>query len=93
MIRYEFHCNTCGIFELWLHSRDANQTILCPSCQTAAQRVFSAPGLILSSPVLRKRLEQSAVPKIVKHEDLHRRPNHVHHQSTAAPVRPWQIAH
>jgi len=91
---YEFLCQRCGLFEQRRSMDQATAPTSCPSCQDAAQRIFSAPGLRRTSDVQRKvmsRVEQGAEPSLER-----RPPPQV---PTAAPAthaghgRPWMLGH
>ena len=41
---FDFSCENCGVFELILDSQNAKESILCPTCQSRAQRLFSTPA-------------------------------------------------
>jgi putative FmdB family regulatory protein len=88
---YEFQCETCGPFEQWRTLAEASNPMLCPTCQTAAKRLFSPPSLILTSGTLRVRGEQNSEPQLVKRSQ---------DRETASPKyqshrhgRPWMIGH
>src|SRR5262249_62228574 len=88
---YEFLCATCGPFEQRRSLQEAGEPMACRLCQIMATRIYSTAGLILTSGTVRRRIEQSAEPKVVQ------RP------SPAAPAptplqqsvggRPWQLGH
>ena len=45
MARYDYKCPNCGkVFEVQ-HPMSEHPTILCPDCNTEAQRVFSPSGI------------------------------------------------
>ena len=46
MARYDYKCPNCGKqFEVE-HPMSEHPTVLCPSCGTEAQRVFSTSGIV-----------------------------------------------
>lgn len=72
----------------------ASDPVVCPTCGTAAKRVYSPPGLVKTPTALAKRLDhahKSAYePEVVKRAPAS--------QGTASPVmhghgRPWQLGH
>jgi putative FmdB family regulatory protein len=38
---YEFHCQSCGLFDLRRQMQDASDVATCPSCTRTARRVYS----------------------------------------------------
>jgi len=88
---YEFLCATCGSFEQRRSLQEAGEPMACPVCQMMATRIYSTAGLILTSGTVRRRMEQSAEPRVVK------RPAPA--ASSPAPLqqpgrgRPWQLGH
>ncbi|OKH25438.1 FmdB family zinc ribbon protein [Chroogloeocystis siderophila] len=86
---YEFRCDTCGSFETWRSMAQASEPMLCPSCDTLAQRIYSVAGLILTpSTSLSRRIEQSAEPKVQQRQSQSHSHHHKHHHG-----RPWMIGH
>lgn len=85
---YEFRCNTCGTFETWRSMAQASEPMLCPSCDTLAQRIYSVAGLILTPSALSRRIEQSAEPKVQQRQSHSHSHNHNHRHG-----RPWMIGH
>lgn len=61
---YEFRCEKCGLFEEWRTMAEASNLIVCPTCQNVAKRIFSPPGVMLSSS-LRLR-QENPQPQIIK---------------------------
>ena len=48
---YDYDCADCGTFSAFRLLEDRNLPTHCPDCQSAAQRVLSAPNLsLMSSP-------------------------------------------
>lgn len=97
---YEFRCETCGPFEQWRRLSETTTPMLCPTCQVAAKQIYSAPGLIMTSSALRRRVDQSAEPKVVtRHQS--QEPCHNHHahgdkshtHNHAHLGRPWMVGH
>ena len=89
MLLYEFQCEKCGLFEEWRTMAEASNPMVCPSCQSAAKRIFSPPGIMLSSS-LRLRQENPQPQLIKRTQD----------RETVAPKyrshtdgRPWMISH
>ncbi|WP_232697647.1 FmdB family zinc ribbon protein [Brevibacillus daliensis] len=101
MPTYLFQCQECGPFEETMSMSQVTERIDCPFCEQEATRLYTAPGLITSSSVIRKRIEESAMPKVVKREHSHSHScghgTHSHSATTAAgkasPKRPWQASH
>lgn len=88
---YEFRCETCGIFEQRRSLEEASNLMLCPTCQAVAKLIISAPGIIMTPYALRRRVERSAEPQVVKRSQeptTHKHHHHHHHQG-----RPWMIGH
>lgn len=50
---YEFHCQSCGDFDLRRDMQDASDVAECPSCDRTARRVYSVAALRLESGPLR----------------------------------------
>lgn len=93
---YEFCCQTCGPFDQWRSLNEASLPLFCSSCQAIAKRIYSAPGLIMTPYALRRRVEQSAEPKVVKRPQSEEPVPHQHsaHQhSHAHHSRPWMVGH
>ncbi|MFM1654070.1 FmdB family zinc ribbon protein [Brevibacillus sp. B_LB10_24] len=88
MPKYQFCCAKCGDFDLWLGMAEAAATTICPVCDGEAARVYTPPGLMMTPYSLRRRIEGSAEPKVVKREQHHHGHHHQH-----APSRPWQAGH
>ncbi|MFF5147444.1 FmdB family zinc ribbon protein [Streptomyces sp. NPDC013157] len=62
MAAYEYLCSRCGPFDVRLAIGTAPRTYGCPVCAGAARRVYSSPGLTLTSKAvaaLRVREEQA----------------------------------
>lgn len=101
MPTYVFHCQDCGLFEETMSMKHATEIIDCPFCTKDTVRLYTRPGLITSSGALRQRIEQSAIPKVIRREQStthscrHSYPSHF---PTGVPApapakRPWQISH
>jgi putative FmdB family regulatory protein len=93
MPAYEFLCERCGSFDVWLSLREAHHAAICPACQAEARRVYTPPGLV-KTPVSHARALDRAhksayQPEVVKRPAEEKRvpPPHVQHG------RPWQIGH
>lgn len=96
---YEFRCETCGLFDQWRTLSEATAPMVCPTCQSTAKRIYSVPGVITTPYALRRRVEQSAEPKVVArpqgeesgsshdHSHKHSAQGHNHHG------RPWMVGH
>jgi putative FmdB family regulatory protein len=89
---YEFECPRCGHFDAWLRVSQAGQSTRCPTCTEVARRVYTPPGLLRSSPGLRRARdieEKSAQePEVVTAPSGH--PLSIRHPDSAAP--PWTVA-
>ena len=94
MPRYDYICNACGTFEHSCALQAATDPVVCPTCATAAKRVYSSPNLVKTPAVLAKRLDRA-------HKSAHE-PEVVERATPASqganPVihgsgRPWQIGH
>ncbi len=57
MATYDFLCEACGPFEVSRPMADGGAPATCPECGGRARRVFSAPGLQVLEPGLRRGLE------------------------------------
>ena len=44
MLLYEYRCPQCGPFDSRRDAEQANVPLPCPTCSTAARRVYTAPG-------------------------------------------------
>ena len=51
---YEFECETCGSFDVWLLMNELSSPVHCPTCQAPARRVFTPPNLVRTPPAVRK---------------------------------------
>lgn len=85
MPTYEFLCESCGPFERWRDHRQSSVPMPCPVCEAAARRVYSAPGLNVTSKA------GTEEPRLVERPQAQeptpsRRPQGV-------GGRPWQISH
>lgn len=87
---YEFRCVTCGPFEQMRTLEQASEPMLCPTCETVAKRIYSVAGLILTPAALRRRVEQSAEPKVVTRSQTQHSGSHQHNHHHG---RPWMIGH
>ncbi|MBW4553166.1 MAG: zinc ribbon domain-containing protein [Aphanocapsa sp. GSE-SYN-MK-11-07L] len=91
---YEFKCNDCGIFDLWRTMAESSSPADCPTCQTAARRIFSPPILLSGS--LRLSKTANPEPELVKRDGL--RPTGGHREPEPPKLkspqgRPWMINH
>jgi len=50
---YEFHCQSCGSFDLRRDMQNASDVAPCPSCDQMARRVYSVAAIRLVSGPLR----------------------------------------
>ena len=66
---YEYTCETCGPFELWLSTVEVSSPRTCPTCDAPARRHFTPPGVArMPAPMraARDREERSAhAPDVV----------------------------
>lgn len=85
---YEFKCEKCGLFEEWRTIAEASNPIVCPSCQSAAKRIFSPPAIMLSSS-LRLRQENPQPQLIKRNQEREITPKYKSHTHG----RPWMISH
>jgi len=97
MPRYDYFCRSCGIFEHLCALQAASDPVVCPTCATAAKRVYSPPGLVKTPAALEKRLDH-AHKSAYEPEVVERAPSSQGGRSTPAPVihghgRPWQLGH
>jgi putative FmdB family regulatory protein len=93
MPRYEFLCEECGPFEQWINMSSITEKVDCPTCDHQANRMYSPPGIILTSYALRRRVEQSAVPKVVKREHGKTHDHGPGHSHQHTVNRPWMAGH
>lgn len=92
MPTYEFLCEVCGPFEQRRNIQEASDPMACPTCLVTAQRIYSTAGFILTSGTLRRRIEQSAEPKVVTRPRPEAPPSPPRlHQGMQS--RPWQLGH
>jgi putative FmdB family regulatory protein len=91
MPTYEFLCETCGPFEERRPLKEASAPMACPSCQAVAQRIYSTSGFILTSGALRRRIAESAEPKVVTRQASEEPSSRKLQQSVHS--RPWQLGH
>lgn len=92
MPTYEFLCSTCGPFEQRRSLRDAGDPMTCPLCQQVAQRIYSTSEIILTSGAVRRRLDQSAEPTVIKRQ-ISEEPSPHQTLQQSARGRPWQLGH
>lgn len=102
---YEFSCENCGPFEQRRGFSQASEPIDCPTCQTPATRLYSAPGLYKTSQterIARYRNEKSAheprvEQRVINHNEEPSSPkkqqHHHHPMKRHEPHRPWMIGH
>jgi putative FmdB family regulatory protein len=86
---YEFRCQDCGIFDEWRALADSGNPSHCPSCQAAAQRIFSVPAIQLNG-ALRFSKKANPEPQILQKqasEPINRTRIRSH------GGRPWMIGH
>ena len=89
---YEFLCATCGPFEQRRSLEEAGEPMTCPACQVVAQRVYSTPGVILTSGAVCRRIEESAEPTVVRRQ-APEEPLPPRTLQQSARDRPWQVGH
>ncbi|MBA4493436.1 FmdB family zinc ribbon protein [Paenactinomyces guangxiensis] len=89
MPEYEFRCEECGPFVQWISMKSITETIICPTCENEANRIYSPPGVILTSCTLRRRVKQSVIPKVVQREKA----NGQHYGHRHRTNRPWMVGH
>jgi hypothetical protein len=63
---------------------------ICPSCHSAANRIYKAPGIFAYSKEIRDRVEKGMEPKKMSRSQLGPQRKTPHHKHVG---RPWQIAH
>lgn len=51
---YDFACNNCGTFRIFLTVEGRNQPVACPSCLGSGKRLILAPNLAMMNPNTRK---------------------------------------
>ncbi|SRR5712691_5113610 len=88
---YEFCCAACGPFEQRRSLQEAGEPMACPTCQDVATRIYSTAGFILTSGTVRRRIEQSAEPKVITRPTPVEPPSNPLKQSVGG--RPWQLGH
>jgi len=73
MPNYEYACPSCGAFEIWRGHQECEVPLRCPTCGSAARRLFSAPAirspadpLRSASRAVRERAERSQTGEPVK---------------------------
>jgi putative FmdB family regulatory protein len=95
MPAYEFLCEGCGSFEVWLLLKEAHDAATCPACRSEARRIYTPPALV-KTPVSHTRALDRAYksayqPEVVKRQ----RP--AEEKRVPTPLvqhgRPWQIGH
>jgi putative FmdB family regulatory protein len=59
MAVYQYRCTDHGTAEVRRPVGAAPGTVPCPACGTAAARVYTAPGLVLGSPVRRALIDRA----------------------------------
>jgi putative FmdB family regulatory protein len=89
---YEFLCENCGPFEVRREIKDASKPMVCPTCKAVAERVFSAPGLIMTPYALRRRIERGVEPHVVR-RSRNGEPNPKKASLYRNTGRPWMIDH
>jgi putative FmdB family regulatory protein len=92
MPTYDFLCETCGPFEQCRSLKEAGDPMACPTCLGVAQRIYSTAGVILTSGAVRRRIEQSAEPKVVMRPTPEEPPPSPKLQQSVRS-RPWQLGH
>ena len=81
---YEYTCEACGPFELWLSVLDAASPRTCPACDAPARRHFTPPGVARTPAPMRAardREERSAhEPAVVGAPSGRPLPGHLAHR-------------
>ncbi|MGX4691661.1 FmdB family zinc ribbon protein [Streptomyces sp. JNUCC 63] len=92
MATYEYLCSHCGSFDVKLTIGTAPKTYGCPVCTNPARRLYSAPGLSLTSSVsaaLHEREEQAReAPAVVSEVPPRTRPERLPHPALSRLPRP-----
>jgi putative FmdB family regulatory protein len=88
---YAFTCEDCGPFELIRPMAESAEPARCPSCGTAARRVFTPPGLAVLAAPMRRALDEedrsAHEPEVV----TERRGRPMPHRHEPSP--PWVLSH
>lgn len=87
---YDYRCNDCGDFEAWRKLAELEIPMVCPQCESAAQRLFSPPNINLNSGSFSGGLLSKAEPRLVKRKTWE---NSQPRSQTASGSRPWMIGH
>lgn len=91
---YDFICGDCGPFERRRSFAEADDPVVCPSCQGKAKRVYSMPYTKRMPTALSgvmDRAEKSAhEPEVVQRPVGGSAPGHGHRHSHG---RPWALGH
>lgn len=70
MLLFDFYCEKCGAFEQLLDSQNAKERIMCPTCRSEAQRLFSNPAFYRpfsgNRHYLQHKAEKGREPVVVK---------------------------
>ncbi|WP_199881036.1 FmdB family zinc ribbon protein [Streptomyces kebangsaanensis] len=92
MATYEYLCSQCGSFDVKLTIGTAPKTHGCPVCTNPARRLYSAPGLSLTSSAsaaLHEREEQAReAPAVVSEVPPRTRPEQRPHPALSRLPRP-----
>ncbi|MFF4760015.1 FmdB family zinc ribbon protein [Streptomyces sp. NPDC001292] len=92
MATYEYLCGQCGPFDVKSAIGKAPTAYDCPACARAARRLYSAPGLSLTSTpsaALREREEQAReAPPVVSEVPPRTRPERQPHPALPRLPRP-----
>ncbi|MEC4892278.1 MAG: zinc ribbon domain-containing protein [Oscillatoria sp. PMC 1051.18] len=84
---YEFCCESCGNFEVWRSLAEYDNPTYCPTCETAAKRIFSPPNINLNSGGVKRR--EIKEPELIKREVKAKKTSY----KSQACGRPWMISH
>lgn len=88
---YEFRCEVCGLFEQWRILAEVSKPMFCPTCQTVAKRIFSAPNVNLNSGSFPLRSGDGKEPRLVKRSQNQESATLRYSQQQQG--RPWMINH
>ena len=105
---FEFYCGECGVFEMVLGLSEIDEMIICPSCHSEVQRLFTPPSYYRPFSGIRhkvsKRAKKGREPLVVRKGEgnpmetilpgSHSQHNHNHGGRTGSPgYAPWMIKH
>ncbi len=101
---YEYHCESCGVFDLMRTLQESSQSAPCPECGGKAQKQFPLVNLRGTTPAVRKAHETNErsahAPHVCSsgcgHSHAPRRgagDRPVLQRSTKRNRRPWMLGH